>query len=121
MFPLMKSRKGEIVCVGCGPVNQKKEESPQKVVSEETKVETVEKKVEKVLERSPEKSKVEIEQSFYMEYSQSEKIVPKVDNYTRTPVQQEKVVEKRAESPKEEKIKTKVKVDTQEVFEVNKM
>jgi len=61
MFPLMKSRKGEIVCVGCGPVNQKKEESPQKVVSEETKVETVEKKVEKVLERSPEKSKVEIE------------------------------------------------------------
>lgn len=107
MFPLMRSRKGETVCVGCGPVGQKKEESPQKVISQEPevqKVEQFEKKVEKIPERSPVKQ-------------QPEKVLPKVDNFIRAPVQEEKVVEKRAESPKEEKVKSKAKVNTQEVFE----
>lgn len=34
LFPLMKSRKGEIICVGCGPINGKKEEAPKKEIVE---------------------------------------------------------------------------------------
>jgi len=37
LFPYMRSKAGEIVCVGCGPVNQKKKEpAPQKPVVSET-------------------------------------------------------------------------------------
>jgi len=37
LFPYMRSKSGEIVCVGCGPVNQKKQEpTPQKPVVSET-------------------------------------------------------------------------------------
>lgn len=39
LVPYMKSRKGEYVCVGCGPVNKKKEVSPQKPREEEKKIE----------------------------------------------------------------------------------
>jgi len=54
----MRSRKGEIVCVGCGPVGQKKEASPQKAIPEETKIERVEKKEEVTREKSPVKQLV---------------------------------------------------------------
>jgi len=37
LFPYMRSKSGQIVCVGCGPVNKKKEEAPQKPVVSETK------------------------------------------------------------------------------------
>ncbi len=32
----MKSKAGEVICVGCGPINQKKEETPQKPAVSET-------------------------------------------------------------------------------------
>jgi uncharacterized Zn finger protein (UPF0148 family) len=37
LFPYMRSRAGEVICVGCGPVNKKKEEAPKKPVVSETK------------------------------------------------------------------------------------
>jgi uncharacterized Zn finger protein (UPF0148 family) len=45
LFPLMRSRRGEIICVGCGPVNEKKQKEEEKV--EEPKIATPEPKAVK--------------------------------------------------------------------------
>jgi uncharacterized Zn finger protein (UPF0148 family) len=61
LFPYMRSRKGEIICVGCGPVNKKKESPPpEKIIKAEpihSSPEIIEKRSDKWEEESKESYK----------------------------------------------------------------
>jgi uncharacterized Zn finger protein (UPF0148 family) len=62
LFPLMRSKKGEYLCVGCGPVDMNKKEAPKKVVEPEMmapKMATSEKKEVKFQDMKKEEPKKE--------------------------------------------------------------
>lgn len=91
LFPLMRSRQGQTVCVGCGPVDQKKEKIVEEPVKEDKS--HYSSSTEIISKPSPQKEKAPLKPVHEHTHKQPERKVPEVSEPVRAPVIDIEVVE----------------------------